>query len=608
MGLFNELKRRNVFRVAIAYLAAAWLLIEVSDTILPRLGFSDIAVTNIILVLGIGFIPTLVLSWFFELTPEGLRRDSSVDPADSIAPRSGKTLDRLIIVMLILAVGFLAVDKFILDPARDTLEIEAATEKGRTDAILGSYGDKSIAVLAFTDMSPAHDQEYFSDGIAEELLNLLSPIRELRVISRSTAFSFKGSSATLQEIGEKLQVSYILEGSVRKAGDKIRITAQLIDARTDAHIWSQTYDRTLDDVFAIQDEISASIVEQLQITLLDDLPRATEIDLKAYELYLKARHIVHNEISSQLREAQALLKEALALEPDYIPALNELGRVYYRIPISEGASFEQNDAEIHALADRVVALDPDGMAALIWQGWFAYRRNDLREAAGFYEKAMSIDPNNVDLLRVVTLFLSRVDRPDEAIEMGNYLLLRDPACGVCIGNLADAYAMAGKHEESARVLEEFLSWHAPTGGAYWSIGVSWLIAGLPDKSLAAFEMESLDGNREMGTIMVLHDLGRMDEFETRFASLRNDAQGNGYAESIARIYAWVGDNDKAFEWLDKMIALDGPGMVRHIDIPLYVKIMPDPRWRALRDKYGFHDEPVGVIEFSYTLPTSVSNE
>ena len=611
MSLFDELKRRNVFRVAIAYLASAWLLIEVADTILPRLGFSDSAVTNVILVLAIGFIPTLILSWIFELTPEGLRRDSNAGPGSSIAARTGKKLDRLIIVTLVLAVGFLAIDKFVLDPARDTLEIEAATERGRTDAVLGAFGDKSIAVLAFDDMSPANDQEYLSDSISEELLNLLSPIRELRVISRSSAFSFKDSSATLQEIAEKLKVSYIVEGSVRKSGDRIRITAQLIDARTDAHVWSQTYDRTLNDVFAIQDEISASIVEQLRIALLGELPKSTEIDMKAYELYLKARHIVHTEVSSQFREAQALLIEALAIEPDYIPALNELGRLYYRIPVSEGASFEQNDAEIQALADRVVAIDPNGMSALIWQGWFAYRRDDLREAAGFYEKAMSIDPNNVDLLRVVTLFLIRIGRTDEAIAMGNYLLLRDPSCGACIGNLAYAYQSVGRHEESARELEEFLSWHAPSGGSYWSIGVSWLLAGFPDRALAAFELESLEGNREMGTIMALHDLGRMDEFETRFAILRNDAESGGEAEAIARIYAWIGSNDEAFEWLNKGVELDGPKILAQIDTDLYAKIKPDPRWRTLRDKYVYHDEPiepVEAIEFRYTLPTGVSND
>lgn len=597
-----ELKRRNVWRVAITYLAAAWLLIEVADTIFPRLGLDDTMVTNVIVVLAIGFIPALILSWFFELTPEGFKRDSDVDPATPVAPRTSKTADRLIILMLIMAVGLLAVDKFVLDPARDTLKIEEATEAGRTDAVLGSYGDRSIAVLAFRDMSPARDQEYLSDGIAEELLNMLSTIKELRVISRSSAFSFKGSDATVPEIGEKLKVAYVLEGSVRKSGDDIRITAQLIDARTDAHVWSENYDRPLDDVFAIQDEISDSIVEKLRLTLLDNRPSAQKIDPKAYEMYLKASYIVHTSNRSQLREAQSLLNAVLAIAPDYIPALNSLGRLYYRIPKTEGLSAEQNSAEIRALADRVVAIDPNGASALIWQGWFAYQQNDLQEAAGFYEKAMRVDSNNTSLLRVLVLFLISIDRPDEAAALGKYLLLRDPACAVCVNNLAYAFRVAGKHEESAHTLESMLAWHAPLAGYYWSLGVSWLVAGHPGKALAAFEKES-DNTREIGVIMALHDLGRKGDFEGRFARFRNEATS---AEGIARIYAWVGDKDRAFEWLDKMIEVDGPELVGTIDTDLYSKIKPDPRWRAMRDEYGYKDIPVEEVNFTYTLPPGAS--
>jgi len=603
MSLFDELKRRNVLRVAIAYLAAAWILIQVADIIFPRLGLSDVAITNTILVLVIGFIPAVVLSWFFELTPEGLKRDSDIESDESIAPRTTRTLDRLIIVMLVLAVGFFAVDKFVLDPVRDTLELEAATEKGRTEAVLESYGDKSIAVLAFDDMSPAQDQEYFSDGIAEELLNVLSRIGELRVISRSSAFSFKGSNATLQEIGEKLQVSYILEGSVRKSGDKIRVTAQLIDARTDTHIWSQTYDRTLDDVFVIQDEISASIVEQLKLELLNDIPAATRIDPKAFEMYLQAQFIVHSIDRPRMREAQALLDEVLAREPDYIPALNALARLYYRIPKTEGLSREQRIADIHALADRIIAIEPNGISAIVWQGWFAYVRGDLQEAAHFYEMAMSVESSNTSLLRVIVILLNTIGRPEEAIALGNYLQLRDPTCAVCIYNLAHAYELAGRYEESALVLRKVLSWHAPSEGSFWSIGRYWLFAGRPDEALAVFEQESDAGLRDMGVIMALHDLGRMDEFEERFASLRGDEPD---AESIARIYAWIGNNDEAFEWLDTMIAADGPDSLRGVRGGFFEKIISDPRWRVLRDKYGYEDEPVEVIEFNYSLPPGVA--
>ena len=593
-----DLKSRNVPRAAITYLAAAWLLIEVADTTFPRFGLEDSAVRNVIVLLAIGFIPALVLSWFYELTPDGLKRDLDADQKAGNEPRTSKTADRLIVIMLLAPVGILAFDNFILDPVRDAARIEEATEAARTDAILGSYGDRSIAVLAFRDMSPAGDQEYFSDGIAEELLNMLSTIKELRVISRSSAFSFKGSSATVPEIAEKLNVSYVLEGSVRKSGDNIRITAQLIDARTDAHVWSENYDRTLDDVFAIQDEISDRIVEKLKLTLLDGGPNSQKIDTHAYEMYLKAQFIVHTANQGELREAQSLLNEVLAITPDYIPALNALARLYYQVPKTEGMSADQNLAEIHALADKVIAIDPDGISALIWQGWLAFEDEDLQTAAGFYEKAMAIDPNNTSLLRVLVGFLTRINRPEEAIALGQYLLLRDPACAACVGNLANAYRALGRPQDAVRALGTILEWHAPMPGFYWSLGVGWLVAGEPQEALNAFEKEELEGNRNMGIAMAFHDLGRLDDFESRIAELR--VAGN--EETVARIYAWIGNNDQAFEWLDKMVETHGPEMVANIDTDLYAKIKADPRWKAFRSKHGYEDKPFETIDFTYSLP------
>ena len=601
--LFDELQRRNVIRVGIAYLAVAWLILQVAELLLPIYGFTVVAIRNLVVILAVGLLFALVLAWAFEWTPKGIIKESSTGVSVAPADGSNKRLDQFIIFILVIAVAFFAIDKFMLDPARDASEIEAATEKGRADALIESYGDKSIAVLAFADMSPAGDHEYFADGIAEELLNLLATINDLRVISRSTAFTFKGGSASLKEIAEKLDVTYILEGSVRKAGDEIRVTAQLIDARTDTHLWSETYDRTLDDVFAIQDEISDSIVEQLKLTILDGKPSTQRIDPKAYEKYLKAAHIVHASNMSQLREAQSLLNEVLEIAPDYIPALDALGRLYYRIPKTEGLSSEQNTAEIRALADRVVAIDPNSPSALIWQGWLAYTQNNWQEAAGFYEKAMRVDSNNTSLLRVLVAFLTDIDRPDEAVALGKYLLLRDPACSACIQNLAFAFRASGKHEESAHTLLSILAWHAPTTYFYWSLGVSWLVAGEPEKALAAFEKESADGNREMGAIMALHDLDRHEDFEARFSRYRN---GVGNAESIARIYAWIGDKDSAFEWLDKMIEVDGPEVLRWLDTDLYAKVKSDPRWRAMRDEYGYGDTQFEAVDFKYALPSGAS--
>lgn len=290
MSLFKELNRRSVTRVGLAYLAGSWLLIQIVETLSTVFALPADSMRIVVIVLAIGLVPVLVLSWTFELTPSGLVPDdlASTDSPDNKSLRSN--IDRSIIVLLSLAIIYFSVDKFILDPARDLGEIAAATEQARTEAILQTSLDKSIAVLPFADMSEERDQSYFSDGISEELLNVLANIPELRVISRTSSFSFRGDSLHIPTIAEKLNVAHILEGSVRKFGDRIIITAQLIDARADRHIWSQTYERTLDDVFAIQDEISAMVVEKLKITLLGPQDIVFTTNPETYALYFQARH------------------------------------------------------------------------------------------------------------------------------------------------------------------------------------------------------------------------------------------------------------------------------------------------------------------------------
>jgi len=229
MSFFSELKRRNVLRVGAAYVVASWLVIQVVETIFPAFGFGEAAVRIATISLAIGLIPVLIFAWAFELTPEGLKKEKDVDRAQSITPKTGKKLDRMIMVVLALALGYFAFDKFLLDPQRKAalrqqqaeqlaVVAEEALQEGRSQALVESYGDNSIAVLAFQDMSPDQDQEYMSDGIAEELLNLLASIPELRVISRSSSFRYKGKDVSLTDISKELNVAHVLEGSVRKKG------------------------------------------------------------------------------------------------------------------------------------------------------------------------------------------------------------------------------------------------------------------------------------------------------------------------------------------------------------------------------------------------------
>ncbi len=401
MSLFNELNRRNVIRVAAAYVVVAWLLIQVAETIFPLFGFDDTPARIVVIVLAIGLIPALVFAWVFEITPEGLRKDADVVRDRSIAHVTGKKLDRAILVVLALALGYFAFDKFVLDPARDLSEVETARQEGRTEALIRSYADKSIAVLPFVDMSANKDQEYMSDGIAEELLNLLARIPELRVISRSSAFAFKGKDIDIPSVAEKLNVAYVLEGSVRAAGQQLRITAQLIEARSDTHLWSQTYDRPLDNVFEIQDEISASIIAALKLELLSGeeplVVSGLSADTDAYNAYLIGKERLELRTGEDIKAARAQFEKAIEIDEQFAPAHVQLAHAWLLLERSiyggEASESEDVDAIVTARLARALELAPELPEAFGVQGYFHLSRYRYAEARDALDRAISLNPN-----------------------------------------------------------------------------------------------------------------------------------------------------------------------------------------------------------------------
>src|SRR6266481_6209430 len=256
---FAELKRRDVIRFAGLYLVGAWLLTQVASTVLPMFGAPDWLPRSIVILLVIGFVPALIFSWAFELTPQGLKRDEDVPLEQSIAPETGRRMDRMIIVVLVLALAYFAVDKFLLSPRREKSAARMPSSESNP-----APNEKSVAVLAFANLSDDKGSEYFSDGISEELLTVLQKIPGLHVAARTSAFSFKGKNATAQEIGEKLGVAYLVEGSVRKSGEAVRIAARLTRADSGEELWSENFTRDLKDVFAVQSELAETIVAQVR--------------------------------------------------------------------------------------------------------------------------------------------------------------------------------------------------------------------------------------------------------------------------------------------------------------------------------------------------------
>jgi len=399
MSFFKELKRRNVFRVGIAYTVATWLLIQVTDTVFPRIGLPDSAVTLVIALLVIGFIPALIFAWAFEMTPDGIKREKDIDRTQSITPTTGRKLDRMIIGILTVTVAYLLIDKLVLqepasaEPAQTTV----------TEAAVVGETNPSIAVLPFVNMSADADNEYFSDGISEELLNVLVKVSSLHVASRTSAFAYKGKELPLSQIARELNVENVLEGSVRKAGNRVRITAQLINAKSDRHLWSETYERELVDIFDIQEEISNHIVDALKVALnvgetaaLERAQRPTE-NAEAYELYLQGRYAWRLRHEDNIRRSIELFEKAIVLDPNFARAYEGLASAWSVLPswsdIGPAESLSHaNIAAVHALQ-----LDPtlsEARAVLAESAFLEYRWADGIAA---YQQALSNEPRNPTL-------------------------------------------------------------------------------------------------------------------------------------------------------------------------------------------------------------------
>jgi len=602
MSLYHELKRRNVFRVAIAYLAGAWLLIEVTDTIFPYFNLGETAVRVLIILLAIGFPMFLVFSWVFEITPEGLLREKDVQRGYSITAKTGKTLNRVIIVLLGLALGYFAFDKFILDPVEDEQIAQSALQEGRSAALTESYGDNSIAVLPFVNMSSDPEQEYFSDGISEELLNLLAKIPELRVISRSSAFSFKGKDIDIPTIAGQLNVAHILEGSVRKAGNQVRITTQLIDARSDTHLWSETYDRTFDDIFAVQNEIAVAVVENLKIAILGEIQQIQEASPEAYALYLQGRHLMNLSTSDGLERAAATLKKSLEIDPNYSPTWLELGRAYDRMSALRVMSSEEARPLARDAINRALELSPNSGRvhdSLAWR--YFYYAGDMGLAAAHFERAMELDPTNTNIIGNVSIFLSAIGRSKEAIRFGEHQVSRDPANAVAHNNLGIRYRYAGQFDKTESAFLTALTLNPGFIGANYEIGVAQLMK--PDFAAAerAFERESAEVFAQIGLAMTAYTRKNVALSDQIIDEL-TQSYGDRLAYYVAQILAFRGEVDEAFEWLDKARLAIDRGLVSIINEPLFANLHDDPRWYPFLESIGKSPAQLAAIEFDVALP------
>jgi len=617
MRFFEELKRRNVLRMAGLYLVGAWLIVQVSSTVLPAFDLPSWALRAVIVVLVIGFVPAMVFSWVFELTPEGLKREEHVDPGESIMPHTGKQLDRTIMVALALALGYFAFDKFVLAPRREVAlqqqtseQIAEARKQGGANALAQSHDDKSIAVLPFLDMSQSKDQGYLSDGIAEELLNLLAKVRELRVTSRSSAFSFKGKDVDIPTIARQLNVANVLEGSVRKAGNQVRVTVQLIQTGSDTHLWSETYDRPLDNIFAIQDEIAAAVVAQLKVTLLGAAPKSAVTDPAAYALFLQGRQLERDGTPDTINQAIEVYQQALAIAPDYVAAWERLSAVYQ---LQAGRGMRPVEEAIrlarHALA-KALTLNPVYPMALADQGFIAllYDR-DLAASADYIERALTLEPGNSEIIRYASRLAITLNRLDLAIALGKRFAELDPANATGLGTLCRAYLHAERYDEAIDCYHKTLAISPGIIAIHQYLVIALLMKDSHANAKAALDAaqaEPAESYRLYALALAHYAVGNRAASDAALEEAARKYERDS-AFNIAYVYAYRNEADLAFQWLDRAAQYNDTGLADLAVSPLFKSVHGDPRWAAYLTKVGYAPAQLAAIPFDVKVPGSASS-
>jgi adenylate cyclase len=473
LQIFKELQRRNVFRVAIGYVISSWILIQVADVVLENIGSPGWVMQTIMLLMALGFPVAVFFSWAYEVTPEGLKLQSEIDRSQSITQVTGRKLDRAITVVLIVALAYFAYDKFVLSAKRNAALVEATTqvviEQTAAESESSAEPEKTIAVLPFVNMSNDPDQDYFSDGVSEELLNALVKIEGLDVTSRTSAFAYKGSSLSIPQIAAELGVAYVLEGSVRKAENKLRITAQLIDTKDDRHLWSESYDRTLADIFVIQSEIANAIANALRDSLgmtgevSVEFPVLTD-NMSAYDLYMKGRDaFTYRARRTDITDSVKYLEQSLALDPNFIAAMETLAAAYSTMPgwwyLSPQEAQKYLD-EAMALTDRVLEIDPDRSMAWVVRGSIFSNQLQDPESRRKYEEAfdrtLELDPRNVLAHHWRATVESQLGYLESARKDQERCLEIEPRYYNCMDQLMDVLTMLGMNDEAMELLSQRL--------------------------------------------------------------------------------------------------------------------------------------------------------
>ena len=570
--LLAEFRRRRIFRVVIGYGVFALAVLQASEPLIHGLHQPEWVLTVVIAVLALGFPVALILAWVYDLTRQGVTRTAPATGPGAV------TFSRRRLAVLLVGVGLLG--------ALPGIAWYAWKRHGERGGASGAPKESpSIAVLPFVDLSPGKDQEYFSDGIAEEVLNALAQVEGLKVIGRTSSFSFKGKNEDLRLIGQKLGVGTLLEGSVRKDGGRVRVTAQLVWSADGSHLWSQTFDRDLSGVFAIQEEIARAVVQALQVKVFPGATVArqgTTTNWEANQHYLLGRDFLRATSPQNVRLAEAEFERAVAIDPGFALAwagLSQAIRALDAMDPPSGSAARRSKAAI--AADRAIALAPNLADGYVARG--RIRRGFQYDWAGAhddFQRAYALAPGDGKVVAWAGSDWLALGRPDKAIPLNEKAVELDPLFGFGWNLLGRAHLHAGNagraREASSRALEL-----APRlEEQRLTLCEALLAEHRPEEALKVAEGTEGSWVRYTCMAMARHDLGQPRESQAALDALISEC-GEDEAYSIATVYAWRGETDRAFEWLARACALPAPGMDWVITEPALRGLHGDPRWKEL---------------------------
>ncbi|PZR76912.1 MAG: hypothetical protein DLM73_01100 [Chthoniobacterales bacterium] len=581
-NFFAELKRRNVYKVAVAYAVVAWLLLQAASIFFPAFDAPPWVMRIFIIVILLGFPVALVLSWAFEITPEGIKLESDVEPNKSIARRTGRKIVGVTVGLAVIAAG-LMIFQLVRPKSASQVSETAAAEP---------VSAKSIAVLPFDNLSRDPDNAYFCEGVQDEILTRLAKVADLKVISRTSTQHFKSAPDNLPQIARQLGVAHILEGSVQKANDQVRVNVQLINALTDAHLWADTYDRKLTDIFAVESEIAKTIAETLRARLTgsekSSIAKTLMVNPEAYELYLKGRFFSEKRTGADLRTSIGYFDRAITKDPNY--PLSYVGLADSHLLLSAYGAVSPKESYTPARAALKKALDLDDSLAQAHasSGLLATLELDVNRAISELERAIQLNPNYATAHHWLALPLMTVGQSDRAITEGKRAIELDPLSLICNADLSWVYVNARRYDEAEAQARKTLEMDSRFYVAHYYLGEAFQFKGKLNDAIAEYQ-KSAELNNDPFSLAMLGQAyarqGKTDEARKIHARLREQAKSQYVSPyAFAVVLTALGDKAHAIDELQR--GYDDSGFyISLIKVdPLFDPLRGDPRFEALVQK------------------------